>query len=450
MPVSTPKKEYTEACANWDLVDDIVNNDAKKHLRDVDKTNPIRNKQYKDFGVLTNFTRLTLEGLTGLVFRKDLKVNLPPELEYLLEDATGGNITLDQLVTKVVWELIKKGRYGLLADASPVEGSTARIKPYDCKAIINWGSKQFDDEYKLNLVVLKECVDYLAEDGFTWIEDYQFRVLRLSDDQVYYQEIWNSDDELVRTVEVLDYNGNTLDEIPFIFLGSENNDGCVDNPPMLDLAILNLSHYRNSCDTEETSFLCGQLQPVTNIGDMDYAAWQQANPEGIKLGSLSNIIVNTGGDFNFRQGQPNIMPRQLQQDKEAQAAAIGARLIAPPGGRETAEGVRIRYGAQNSRLFIITKNVDLAMKEIFEWCAEFMMETPVDSEFELNDVFYEDTVDPNELVAQMQMFDRRIVTAEEIRTNAKKAGMLLDDNYTADPADVNPIDQMDMNNSNDA
>lgn len=443
MPVSTPRKEYINACPNWDLVDDIVNNDAKCHLRDVDKSNPERNRQYKDFGVLTNFTRLTLEGLTGLVFRKDLEITLPPELDYLLIDATGGNLTLEQLATKEVWELLKKGRYGLLADANPEQGSLPRIKAYDCKAIINWGYKRFGDKYKLNLVTLKECVDYLDDDGFTWIEDHQYRVLRLSDDEIYYQEIWNSEDELIDELPILDYNGNFFDAIPFVFLGSENNDADVDNPPMLDLAILNLSHYRNSCDTEETSFLCGQLQPVTNIGEMDYESWKQANPDGIKLGSLSNIIVNSGGDFNFRQGQPNIMPRQLQQDKEAQAAAIGARLIAPAGaGRETAEGARIRYGAQNSRLYVITKNINLGMEQILFWCAKFVMENPVPSKFELNDVFYEDTADPNEIIAQIQMFDRRLMSAEEIRMNAKRSGMLLDENFVPDPVEMNPLNDV--------
>jgi hypothetical protein len=122
--------------------------------------------------------------------------------------------------------------------------------------------------------------------------------------------------------------------------------------------------------------------------------------------------------------------------KKADAAAIGARLIAPPGGRETAEAARIRFGSQNSALYTITKNVNMAFDDCLGYAAEFMMEIPDDGEFELNDQFYEENADPNLIAQELMLFDRQLMSADEIRSNLNKSGIKLLDNQ------VSPIDPM--------
>lgn len=456
MPVQTPHKEYTLALSRWKLVDDIVNNDATCHIRTVDPNDPMRSMQYKNDAVLTNFTRLTEEGLTGLVFRKETTKELPLALQYLDDDATGMNFTLDQLLQKTVAQILRKGRFGLLADMpraneyDSADNKIARIKAYTAENIINWGYQDYGNEYKLSLVVLREDVSYLNEDGFDWICAYQYRVLRLVDG-VYRQEIWrqstnnnssafydlNANDITYPT----DYNGNNKAYIPFVFLGSENNNSDIDAIPLYDLAVVNLGHYRNSADCEETSFIAGQVQPVTNVGEsMSAEEFALANPGGILIGSRRNIVLGYGGDFNFRQAMPNILPQSLMKDKENQAAAIGARLIAPPGsGRESAEGVRVRYSSQNSRLHIITKNVGEAFEQLLDWIAADMMESPELSVVVLNDQFYEEGADPTLIAQEILLFDRGGMSLDEIRTNMKLSGIKLDENFTPDPTAVDPL-----------
>ncbi len=436
IPVDSTHPEYDKVVKRWELVRSVVNNDAKKWIRTVDMNDVQRSAQYKEDAILTNFTRLTKIGLIGLVFRRPASVQLPIELEYLIDDATGYDFGLEQLSQQVIGEVLVAGRYGLLVDYPPDENkqSYARIKPYAAETIINWKYKEVGSEYKLGLLVLKECIDDVAEDGFQWVERIQYRVLILGNDNIYHQMVYNDKGDIIETITPLDYHGNPLDEIPFAFVGSENNDACIDSIPLYDLAVVNLGHYRNSADYEESIFVTGQPFVVINLGDANEAEFKQANPNGISFGSRAGLIVGAGGNAQLLQANANQLAAAAMTEKKADAAAIGARLIAPPGGRETAEAARIRFGSQNSALFTVTKNVSLAFEDCLYWISLFMMDVPGINEFELNDQFYEEDADPNLIAQEMMLFDRGLMSSEEIRLNLDKSGIRITDN-TPDPID---------------
>lgn len=445
MPVSTPRKEYINACNRWDLVQKIVDNNAACLLRNIDPEDPKRTSQYRDGAVLVNYTRLTLEGLTGLVFRKDSENKLPEQISYITNDATGMYFSLDQLAQQAVAEVLKTGRFGLLAEMPEEnkfeEGSEklARIRGYCAHSILNWGYEDYGNEYKLSLVVLKECADYLnPTDNFEWIEATQYRALRLIDG-VYVQELYNQNCELVSVTYPTDYSGNFFNYIPFSFIGSENNDADIDNSPLYDIAVLNKGLYQNSADVEEASFIAGQPVPVVAISEGtssdEFAA---ANPGGIVIGSRKGVIIN--GDFKFAQVQANILPQSLMKDKADQIVSIGARIIAPPGvGRETAEGVMQRYHSANSRLHVIVNNVDLGFQSTLYDISKYMMETPSESVYELNKQFYEEGADPNLIAQQILSVDRGIMTRQEVRDNMSRAGIALDESLDPETIEVNPM-----------
>lgn len=448
MPVNTTHNEYDNAAPKWDLVRSIVDNAAKRFIRTIDKNDLNRSAQYKNDAILTNFTRLTKIGLTGLVFRKPSKIDLAPGLEYFLEDATGYDFGLEQFAQQIIGEVLVTGRYGVLVDYPQVEDETseARFKPYTAENILNWKHEEFGSETELTLLVLKESVCLNGEDMFDHQYVDQYRVLYLSKEMIYQQAIYNHKLELESVVTPVDYNGNPFDCIPFTFIGAENNDAYVDSIPLYDLAVVNLGHYRNSADLEESIFITGQPFLVVNIGETDETSFKQANPNGLQFGSRSGLIVAAGGSATLLQANANQMVSVEMKRKEEQAAAIGARLIAPAGGRETAEAARIRYGAQNSALYVITRNVSLALEELLEVASQFMLETPAISVFELNSEFYEDTADPNLIAQQIMLLDRGAMTVEELRGNLKDVGVLKQD--AVDTLDIinemNPLEGADV------
>lgn len=446
MSVDSQHPEYREICQRWDLVRSVTANKAAKWLRVVDPNDRVRSRQYKEDAILTNFTRLTKEGLTGLVFRKPAEDDIPAPLQYVKEDVTGCNFSLDQLAQKMVGEVLETGRYGLLVDyPKQEEGSDekyARIRPYAAESIINWNHTEVGSKLKLSMLVLREDIKELAEDGFDWVEKKQYRVLFLNSNGEYSQMLYDDTKQPVENSVIvpLDYNGNPLSEIPFVFVGSENNDECVDKIPLYDLSVVNLGHYKASADLMESMFICGQPVPVVNPGEAGFEQFKEANPNGLVIGSRSGVVVGNGGDFKFAQVVPNTLPQQVMTDLEKQAAAIGARLIAPPGGRETAEAAKIRYGSQNSVLYTITRNIEIGITDALMYLALFMMEVPEKSMYELNHQFYEESADPNLIAQELMMLDRGIMSSDEVRDNLKRTGVKLRDDFVPD---VDPLQGVD-------
>lgn len=414
------------------------------HLRTVDPNDIVRSNQYKEDAILTNFTRLTRDGLKGLVFRKESVIQLPPELGYLKEDATGENLGLEALLCKSLSEVLETGRYGLMVDypkADPelstvdreTAGLYARIKPYKAENIINFKRRYIGSKYVLSLVVLQECIDEPSDDPFAWNERIQYRVLFLDQENRYSQIVYkqdNRDDDPIVVEELVnptDYAGNYLYEIPFVFIGSENNDPEFDSIPLYDLAVLNRGHYANSADAEEASFVCGQPMLGINIGETDPITFNEANPNGVKFGSRAGVTLANGGQLQLIQAEPNILPRELQKDKEAQAISIGARFIpAPNAGRETAEGARIRLSSSNSSLYLITYNVSDGATLACKWAARFQGADPELVEIELNDEFYDETADPNLIMAQIQLLDKGVIAKNDLREYGRKAGFIAE------------------------
>ena len=428
MSVTTKHPEYNYNYCRWELVRDLVKNDVKHLIRQVDVNDPKRTRQYREDAILTNFTRLTREGLAGLVFRKETVITLPPELDYLDDDATGFGLDLNQLSVKVVNEILQTGRLGLFTDFM---GDLAYIKPYCAESIINHKCRLVNGKYQLCLVVLEEHRDYTDYSNINAMfepqEECIYRVLFLNDQGIYQQAIYNKDSVLIEDIITpLKADGSVWNEIPFVFIGSENNDPDFDAIPLYDLAVINLGHYRNSADYEEAIFIAGQPFPVICVGDTSIEEFKAANPNGVTFGSRSGLTVGMHGNATLLQANANQLPDEAMKRKEEQAAAIGARLIAPAGGRETAEGARIRYSAQNASLYLMTYNISEAFEDSLEYVCEFMGADDSNIEFELNTQFYDESADPNLIAQQIMMFDRGIIARTDILDYARKTGVVRD------------------------
>jgi uncharacterized protein DUF4055 len=457
MTVSSTHPMYQKFRIRWDLVRSVVGNDAMHFIRTVDASDTKRSDQYKQDAILTNFTALTKVGLTGLVFRRKPKLTLPDTLNYMLEDATGDDLSLLQLSQKIIGEVLMTGRYGLLVDYPQVtdrisllqdqlSGNTARLKAYAAESIINWKTQVVGSKTMLALVVLCELVDELEEDGFAWCQKKQYRVLKLNESQQYEQYLYDEDGEFLSGFMPTKANGKPFNEIPFKFIGSENNDAAIDEIPLYDLAVLNLGHYKNSADYEESIFITGQ-PTLFMRGTCDLTSFKEVYPSGIRFGSRAGYYLGENGGADLIQANPNQLADAAMARKEQQALSIGARLISPPGGRETAEAARIRFSSQNSALYLITTNVSLAITSLLKWASEFMSSDAEQCNFVLNDQFYDDAADPNLVIAQIQLMDRGVIAKDDLRDYARKTGM-IDDERTNEDLDneaevVSPLIGMD-------
>ena len=72
--------------------------------------------QYIKRAVYTNFTARTKNALVGAAFRKKPELEIPTELEYLIDDATGDGLSLEQLAKDELSNLLETGRGFFLVD----------------------------------------------------------------------------------------------------------------------------------------------------------------------------------------------------------------------------------------------------------------------------------------------------------------------------------------------
>ncbi len=457
MPVNSKHTEYTENMDKWAIVHDC--NDGAKSVKsqetkylpqpnplDKGKENKARYLAYIARANFVNFVASTCEGLIGLIFRKKTEIELTPDLEYLIKNANGDGLTLDQMIKESSSSVLKIGRDGLLVDYPNAEAGLteaevqslnlrANILPYKAESILNWQTKTVGGANVLSLVVLYEPRQE-SVDGFEYESVDYYRVLSLKD-SVYIQNIYNGDGELLADAEgnadIIPKNktGGTWNKIPFTFIGSTNNDSKVDKAPLYDIAEVNISHYRNSADYEESSFLVGQPTPV--IAGLT-ASWVTDVLKGeIGLGSRGAIMLPEGGSATLLQASENQMPSKGMDMKEAQILKIGARLIQDTGGNETVDAAKMRFSGQNSKLGSIIQNVEAAYIQCLEWVAEFMGGSN-DFVLNINKEFYDASIDPQMIIAQIQLIDRGIIANNDIRDYLRN-GNIIDSERTNDDID---------------
>tara|TARA_B100000497_G_C7510888_1_gene311225 strand:- start:47 stop:784 length:738 start_codon:yes stop_codon:yes gene_type:complete len=238
-------------------------------------------------------------------------------------------------------------------------------------------------------------------------------------------------------------DGSTFDYIPVVFVGSQNNDATVDDAPLSDIADVNMAHYRNSADYEESCFITGQ--PTLFIThSLTQEQWKEYNPEGIKIGSRAGHVLGETGSANLLQSNPNNLVMEAMNAKEQQMIAIGARIITDRGNNETAEGARIRFASENSVLGDIVGNLSAAIKTCIYWCGEYMGVDTDDCVFKINREFYDKTVDPQTIMSLVTLLDRQIVSSQDIFDRLKSGG-LIDADRTLDDVrdelgDLSPLE----------
>lgn len=401
--VKSTHTDYDANLKRWQKVRNVLAANCKTYLRDVGASEPDpkiakkRQDEYADGAIFYNFTKRTLSGMVGAVMRKDPEIDLPAQLEYLKTNCDGSGIGLVQHAQDTLTELDSLGRGGLLVDAPQAKAATraeqnaGRLNPrilfYTAENIIHWHYRKVGSTKVLDMVILREQYEYQVDGQEFWWECGElYRVLEIVEGR-YRQRVFafGHDGEQLGHEEVIDI-GERID-IPFTFIGSDNNDGTVDAPPLEALSDVNIGHYRNSADVEDSSYICSQPTLMLYPGEnMDPNTFKELNPSGIRIGSRTGHNLGAGGAAELIQATESNLARSLMADKENQAVMIGAQLITPTI-QVTAEAARLQRGADTSIMATIAKNVSMAYEQAIAWCAEFVNATG-EIVFELNTEFF--------------------------------------------------------------
>lgn len=388
---------------------------------DTSPANIARNEAYVERAQLYNATGRTKEGLIGLAFRRDPSNDLPERLKYLLEDADGAGVSIYQQSQSVLGNVLEVARHGLYVDYS--EGlKRPVIKSYLAEDIINWRPSLVGGKVVLSLVVLKELVE--VPDGYGYEPVVQYRELLL-EEGVFVSRVWQETEAGAVLVEEIAPNSRSgkFDYIPFAFVGATNNDEAIDNAPLYDLAELNIGHFRNSADYEDSVFFVGQAQPWISGLDQEWRDFLESKGE-LYIGSRNPILLPESGAFGFAQVQPNTLAKEAMDHKEAQMISLGARLIETTRANKTASEDNNDEVASTSVLSLAVANVSEAYKRCIAWCGRYLDMGEVKAEYKINQDFASMSLDPQTLTAIVAAWQSGAYAKVDLRAFLRRLGVI--------------------------
>ena len=387
--VDFTRPEYKTAAPQWELVRAVCRGgeEVKSYLPELEEKESERkkkrNKDYQDRAVFYPITGNTRNGMIGMAFKKDPLVAVAEKLSCLKDDADGAGSSIYQLAQSSLESVLEVGRHGLYVDYN--SGSKLPyIFQYQAEDIINWRTARINGRTMLTLVVLREAVE--EEDGFGFKDAIQYRVLVIEDGKFIcrvYRKPSGSGVFQIDSEYIPERAGKgAWDEIPFTFMGAQNNDHTIDEAPLLGLAKINLGHYRNSADYEDSVFFCGQVQPY--LGGLDIEWRDHLEKTGIMVGSRSPLMLPKEGFFGYEQAQPNMLAKEAMDSKRDYMIALGAQLVSADSKVKTVIQSVGEQNAQTSILSICCSNVSDAFSKALTWCAEYLGLDTKDTSFEIN------------------------------------------------------------------
>lgn len=439
MPVDSQHTDYAAALPQWRRCKDAASGEDAVHAAGTTYLPMLADQSQAEYAayllraLFYNATGRTVDGLSGMVFRRAPKFTIPAAIEYVEKDVDTAGTPLLAFCEHAVEELLTSGRIGLLADYPPVQGirtvaeeQAVGARPYlkllCAEEVINWKTERINNRQQITLVVIQES--YAEQvDQFTWNTEPQMRVLRLVEG-VYVVELWRQikvqgtaekEWQVFQTFTPM-MNGKSMAFIPFLFCGPMGVSECVEKSPIQDLVNVNLSHYRSTADYEHGLHFTGLPTPYVTGHTFD-------TNEKMALGSTQvRAFANPQAKVDFLEfkGEGLKSLSQRLKEKEEMMAALGARMLgAQKRAAETAETAAIHRSGENGVLASLAIAAAGALSIGLTWCAQWAASAE-EALVELNTDYLPAGMTAQDLTALVQALQANAISRETFYDNLQR------------------------------
>lgn len=447
MAVDAQHPEYSAGATRWkrarDAADgqDAIHAGGAAYLPKLSGQTDDEYRAYQGRALFYGATGRTVDGMSGLVFRKAPTMDLPEAVAYLEDDVDTSGTPMVAFSEKVVEELLKVGRIGLLVDFPSVQGvrtvaeekqlgARPYVKTYCAESVLNWKIERVGTRSVLTMAVLAEEAE-IEKDEYESVREKRWRVLRLALGQdgqrAYSQELWrkknNVGSNTADQYEMVDgypvfpmMAGKRMDFIPFLVCGPMGVDFCVAKPPILDLADVNISHYKSTADYEHGLHFTGLPTPIITGHQFDQG-------EKFALGSSEvKAFPNPEAKASFLEfsgkGLESLSKRL--QEKEAMMAALGARMLgAEKRAAEAAETAAIHRSGENGVLGSLAIAAGAAISKALNWCIRWAGVT-AEAKVELNTDYLPAGMTAQDITALVQAWQAGAIDHETLFDNLQR------------------------------
>jgi hypothetical protein len=318
----------------------------------------------------------TVEVLTGKPFSKALTIgdDVPARIKAWTENIDLQGRNLHVFAAGLCEEAVGPGFGGILVDFPRAEGlrtaaeeAAAGVRPYFVHVhpqnILGWRSRRVNGAEVLTQLRIKEVVT--EEDG-------EFGEVPVEQVRILYPGRWEIRRKVKsggRQKEVIHDQGvTTLNKIPFVPFYGKRIDFMRGQPPLLELAYMNVEHWQNKSDQQ--TILHVARVPILAVIGVDDDKFE------LTVGASTAIKLPLNGDLKFveHSGAAIDAGRMSLLDLEDRMRQAGAELLVIKPGNTT----EVQTLADNEQgmcaLQRIVQNledaIDAALQLAAEWIGE--------------------------------------------------------------------------------
>lgn len=381
-------------------------------------------EKYKMRATFYNATKRTIDMMVGMMFRKDPAIT-GSDAEDLINNVDMNGTSLHSFAQKAAKDLCTVNRAIVLVDfpnyettaLTRAQAQAENRRPYmslfPCESLINWRTESINGQDVLVMAVIRE-VHPIQLNEFKVEYKTKYRVLTLEDGR-YIQRLWsqvvegNQSKFVIESEYVPIKNGQPMDYIPLYIYGTTGQEITPNMPTVYDLTCLNISHYMTTADLEHgahyaglpTAVISGHVPTEGQTFEIGSAtAWVFADPQ-----AKASYLEFTGQGLDA-------LEKRIEK-KEAQMAALGARMLAPDKrAAESAETETIRRGGEQSILAAIALSVSELITESFKEMLEWAGLPADDFDYQVNRDFVPAKMTAQELSAWVAAVQSGAVSQE--------------------------------------
>lgn len=459
MPINTPHADYGTMAPRWKRCRDVSAGQDAVHVAGILYLPKLKDQSEDDYkayvmrATFYNATWRTIVGLIGMMLRQPPAVEAPENVKLLLDDVDAAGEPMQLFSQNVCEQALTVGRLGILVDVPAVVSAEGKaptladaraqnIRPtmqlYRAESIINWKTGRYNNQTVLTLVVLKEVEEIAVDEWSTKNEDrwrelslvngkYRVRVFKKKDNT---QGVLATDFEQIGNDIFPVMEGKTMDFIPFVFLGTDDTSCDVDEPPLIDLVNVNLSHYRTQADYAHGCHFTG-------LPTLFLAGFKKEMPdEKIYIGSEAAIVSaneNAKATFVEFTGQGLQSLKEKLDREEQHMAVLGARMLEPQKkAQESPDSASIRRKGEEAMLSSVAQAISLGLTQCLKWFCMFAGTPEVASvKYELNRDFYPMKMDSVTLTALVGAWQQGAISYDTLFKNLQQ-GEIIDQETTAE------------------
>lgn len=311
----------------------------------------------------------TLAVMAGKPFSKEVTPSdVPQAVLDLLPSIDDKGSSLHTFAFRAFREMVSHGFGGILVDHTKTEGRAVTVadtkrmgaRPYWVNYKHNQilGARFTPSANGLQLVLLRLLETVEEEDGdYGSQEVQQVRVLRPGTWEIHR----NGKDGWA----LHDSGTTTLDRIPFVFLVANPIGPMEGRPPLKDLAYLNVKHWQQQSDQDESARFCRKrLLVFTGLTSQDEIT--VASDMAVRLPKDADAKIVEGSAESIEVGRSEL------EALEQQMIQTGAELLVAKPGQRTATEASNDAEANKSSLQSLVEDFEDALDQCLQFSADWL------------------------------------------------------------------------------